>query len=263
MIEMYENADSILKYVFAMLCSLFIASVYDVIKQKKQISWVVRWITYLLISFPFAMLVGLRRYDVGADTKNYVRMFYFPKSINENLEFVYREIVYFCNNIGEGSNYSVVLVLFSFFTLVFVIFAIEIMDQGVSVTLALFCYFMFMGLNMTDQMRQMLSVSLFAVFAVLWKKQKYICAGVIFAIGVGIHMSIVLAIGLLCVVIGVKLDSYVKVTMHNSVMYVRAKLILCIVCSCLFIVTSFPAICSVLFTYMCLNIIFNLILLLK
>lgn len=250
MMEMYENADSIWKYAFAMLCSLFIAGIYDAIKQRKQIRWIVRWITYVVISFPFAILIGLRRYDVGADTKNYVKMFYAPKNINKNLEFAYRKIVYFCNDIGDGNNYSVLLVLFSFLTLFFVLFAIEIMDKEASVTLALFLFFAFMGLNMTDQIRQMLAVSLFAVFVAFLNRKSYIYAGGILAIAVGIHTSIILAIGLLCIIRTLKLDSYVKVSVCNSVMYFRAKLMLCIIGVCLFIITSFPVVCSILFTYM-------------
>lgn len=183
--------DSIAIYLSAIAFSSILAKIYDALRfhlsKIKKIMW------YGLISLPFSLVIGFRRYDVGWDTSTYARMFQ-NADYSKSLEYVYVFLVKMIAHFTDYDNYTAFFVFFAFMTIFMYLYAIEAYKENSKITLSLFLYEMFLGLNMADQMRQMLAMSFFMCALAEFFKCRKKSFVIFLLIACGIHTSAAVAL---------------------------------------------------------------------
>lgn len=222
-----EYYKSILVVIIASGVSLLIAYLYS--KRKNHLPSWGKLIAYLIIIFPYMLVVGLRGAYVGADTITYINMFFHYDKVQYG-ERLFRFLLYITNKLGNGQNYSILFIIYAFFTLYIMIYAVDFYEkEEKNLTFFLFLYYCFFGANMMDQMRQLAAMSVVLLTLVLYVNKKTVWSILVGVISVGVHTSaIVVFITLLLIKCG-KLYKKVLVKYYNKSMLIRYRLLFVII----------------------------------
>lgn len=189
-----ENFMSAFIYWTSFLISIFLSFLYQksrIISRDngtvkiRSMSKSVQIIWTLLIIIAPSLVIGIRDYSVGADTINvvnsYVRIDFvdsFSGTIDDIIGsgFIYALLRYFAFIISNG-NITFYLLCLSLLTLYILVRALNEWIDRISLPFALFLYYAFFAMQLLNQTRQMLALSIFLLaFYPLFKRNygKYI-----------------------------------------------------------------------------------------
>lgn len=179
------DVRSLIIYMSCILISFFFVHIYN---YKRRDNFVYRWVGYILISTPVAFYVGFRGRTTGADTVTYIHHFLNYDRINYG-EATYKFFLNLANNIGNGKYYTILFLIYSFITMIFLVATLDMYIDNGKWTCALFMFYCFLGLYMTDQMRQLAGVTLSFWGCALLQKKKYLWGAVWTILAGLIHTS--------------------------------------------------------------------------
>lgn len=182
------NADirSLIIYMSCILMSFLFVHFYS--NQKRADDFVHKWLNYILISIPVALFIGFRGRTTGADTATYIRHFFNYDTINYG-EITYKLFLLLSNYIGKGRYYTVLFLIYSFITMIFLVATLDIYIDNKKLNCALFMFYSFLGLYMADQMRQLASVTLSFFGCALLQKRKYLLGCIWTVLATLMHIS--------------------------------------------------------------------------
>ncbi|WP_300902906.1 EpsG family protein [uncultured Clostridium sp.] len=173
-----ENLLTVIMFWSIFLFSILIAWIY----QKKRVTYssegnivikkidkVTDFLWVLIIIIGPSLLIGLRAYDVGADTSNYVNSYLNIEYYNSALEnfklsgmdrplfWLLRHIVYILSN----ANATIFLCVMAILTLFILVKGMQKWIDKYSLPSMLFIYYCIFGMQLINQSRQMLALSIF------------------------------------------------------------------------------------------------------
>lgn len=175
-------------FYFLQLIVFIIYSVFFALLNSKK--WYF-WVTWLHLS----VVMGLRSYLVGTDTKMYVQGYLYGSSSKQNTAILYETINNFIRYFA-GDNYHVFLFVLSAISIGTFLFVVlnwsdDFLSMFVSIYIYITFYYYFNSFNMQ---RQMLAVSLSMLatyFLILNDKKKSI---VYYLFAIGIHNTAILSL---------------------------------------------------------------------
>ncbi|UMZ35645.1 EpsG family protein [Priestia megaterium] len=189
------------------IISLVLAHIYQKVRVKRRtkgevyvrpINKVIQFLWVLLIIIGPALLIGFRQYSVGVDTYNYwfgyLRLNYVG-SISEAYNTIggssrplFFLIEYITFKLSNG-NPTVFLIVIVFATLYIMVKALEKWIGKISLSLALLVYYSLFGMQLLNQSRQLLALSLVFLSISYLLEKKYKKYYLILLIGVLIHYT--------------------------------------------------------------------------
>ncbi|MFK4786230.1 EpsG family protein [Fusobacterium sp. MFO224] len=206
-----ENLISSGPILIAFILSIIIAKFYQKFRLKqnyygeiyvRKISNYKKFIwNFFIVIFP-SIFLGIRGYNVGYDTHNNWINYLNVSNISLIKDFkevgtssplfwIFRVLSYKI----IGNNVSLYLILLSFLTLIIMTYSLEYWIKEISLPMSLFLYYSFFGLQLMNQSRQMLALSilLYALKFKIENKNKYYF--LIIFLGMMIHYSAIIGIG--------------------------------------------------------------------
>lgn len=151
---------------------------------------------YVFITIQLSLVMGLRDYWIGTDTRQYVGIFLSQDtSFNGNGVAAYNFLSKTIWNLTNG-NYHVFLLALSFLTVLFFILSLQklksdFFESFIAVFIYISFYFYFDSFNIQ---RQMLAVSIAMFATCFFIEKKYLKALVFFLLAVGIHSTALIAL---------------------------------------------------------------------
>ncbi|MEK3683104.1 EpsG family protein [Paenibacillus sp. FSL R10-2736] len=161
----------------------YIFNNFDTIHGKQSL--IIKWFFLSIVILGPAIIIGVRRYDVGADTLNNwtayinlgvvnsIKISFLNTGIDKPLFFLIHYVIYL---VFKGTP-TVFFTIISFLTLFILALALDKWKDKLSISFALFVYYSFFGMQLLNQSRQMLALSIlfYALFFLSEKKVlKYI-----------------------------------------------------------------------------------------
>lgn len=151
---------------------------------------------YVFITIQLSLVMGLRDYWIGTDTRQYVGIFLSQDtSFNGNGVAAYNFLSKTIWNLTNG-NYHVFLLALSFLTVLFFILSLQklksdFFESFIAVFIYISFYFYFESFNIQ---RQMLAVSIAMFATCFFIERKYLKALTFFLLAVGIHSTALIAL---------------------------------------------------------------------
>ena len=170
----FTEEQTIIIYISMFAISVFLAFIYDklkfIVKPREGVIYnVFRMINYFVIIYPVASIIGMRDIRVGFDTRSYIEHYLRMGADNNLFESlgltsepgfsVLHRVAYFIwGDSWYGATYPMVCL-----TLIFLLYALDLWDKKNVVPIGLYIFYMGFGLNLGDQSRQLLAISITAV----------------------------------------------------------------------------------------------------
>lgn len=156
----------------------YIFNNFDTIHGKQSL--IIKWFFLSIVILGPAIIIGVRRYDVGADTLNNwtayinlgvvnsIKISFLNTGIDKPLFFLIHYVIYL---VFKGTP-TVFFTIISFLTLFILALALDKWKDKLSISFALFVYYSFFGMQLLNQSRQMLALSIlfYALFFLSEKK---------------------------------------------------------------------------------------------
>ncbi|MGO4499662.1 EpsG family protein [Paenibacillus sp. 2RAB27] len=193
-------SDNILSgLIFWLVCiiSLVFAFIYQRSKSNRTNSISIQIIWICIIVIAPSLFIGFRAYDLNYDTQNYVVGFLnvqYKSSISESIEdivngsplfYILRYIIF---NLSSG-NPTAFLFFISFVSLFILVWGLDKWKDKLSLPMALFIYYAFFGMQLLNQSRQMLALSIFLLSIHFLLDRKYIKYFIVIIIASLIHFT--------------------------------------------------------------------------
>ena len=181
-------AQTIILYLSVLIVSIFLAKRAEHIGSFRK-----RRLYIVLIISVLSLLAGLRRYDIGLDTYNYVTYFSSGFKSYGGIENGYKILTFFLMSIYQ--NYTFGLVVIAFLTNTLFVLRFWSLRKLSSFSNSIFVYISMTYFSTFSGIRQLLAVSLvFSGTYFIYEKKKYLLFFVFLFLAVNLHTSSIISV---------------------------------------------------------------------
>lgn len=162
------DGKSLVIYIITYVCTIILGGIVYYIDQHGHFVRKIckKWFVLagnIIIALPFALICGLRAFDVGYDTANYIKDFSnmatgaYEEHVG-SFDYLYKAVFSVLAKLTNGNQICVLLVM-ALITLIFVVYALEkISNSTIDFILLLSMFFLYLSPIMLDQSRQLIAV---------------------------------------------------------------------------------------------------------
>ncbi|MDY5122812.1 MAG: EpsG family protein [Treponema sp.] len=169
--SIFSKNQSFILYISSFGISILISYFYVLIKELYKPSdffsiFFIRTLFCILIAIPIASVFGHRGINVGWDTYNYIvgykRIGRYGRTLLDSLEIGFTYLHIFSYRIFNMKSIGALYPM-SFFTVFFISYGLDLWEKKYVLPFGLFLFYSYFGLNMQDQARQMLAISIVSI----------------------------------------------------------------------------------------------------